>query len=299
MDEGKDTRRTKMLKNNIVLLWIICCAISISTSSYGDIVSEDCSSENTKNLQNHINRILPKSVDNCITHTSEKGKDIISRFSLAAMPFVYFDNEILKSENLINLIRQGMIDKKDDLFYIPQIRLPIGKFFLIGRENLPNRLDLFVMSLCPFGQEAEKVLIEYLRANKLDIDLKIHYIVTFRNYGIDSLYGPQEVHEDIQQLLIQKYYPDVFFDYLLMRNQGKDYADILTELKIDPDKLNNLNQEGIKLLEDNFKITSALNINSSPTILWQNQELFTQFNALSIEEPFTKLPAMSVKGSCQ
>lgn len=285
-----------------LLLLVIGCGIWVSALAYGDIIAQDCQSKDVKDIQSFSQQILPQFKHNCIDYTSEQAKEMLAKFRLATLPFVYFSKEVAESENFLTLVKQGTIDKKEGYFFIPQNRLPPTKLFLINRQNEPNRLDLFVMSQCPYGKEAERVLIEYIRANNLKIDLRLHYIVTFRKFGIDSLHGPEEIQENVWQLLMQKYYPDKFFDYLLKRNAGRSFYEVTKELEVDVQKLAAQSAEGIKLLEADFAITRELNIRSSPTIIYQNQYLIPRLDALSKEEPFTKLPPPATgagKGSCQ
>lgn len=289
-----------MLKERLFLISAIAgYGLWLTALAFGDIIAQDCQSKDVQELQPFLHQILPQFKHNCIDYTSELGKEMLAKFRLTYLPYVYFDKGLTESENFLDLAKRGIIDKKDGFFFIPQNRLPPTKLFLINRPNEPNRLDLFVMSQCPYGKEAERILIDYIRANNLNIKLNIRYIVTFRKYGLDSLHGPEEIHEDVQQLLIQKYYPDKFFDYLLKRNAGRAFNEVTKELGIDTQKLTLANAEGVKLLEENFIMTQQLNIRSSPTLLYQNQYLIPKFDVLSKEEQFAKLPTMAGKGTCQ
>jgi hypothetical protein len=83
----------------------------------------------------------------------------------------------------------------------------------------PNRpaVELYVMSYCPFGTQAETVMkpVADLLGSKADI--KVRYLTSVTGTTVDSgqaLHGPFEAEEDLRQVCIQKYYPASFWSYL-------------------------------------------------------------------------------------
>ena len=83
-------------------------------------------------------------------------------------------------------------------------------------------VDLYVMSFCPYGTQAETVMgpVVDLLASKADI--RIRYITTISGStidSIDSLHGPSEAKEDLQQICINKYYPEKFWSYVKTFNE--------------------------------------------------------------------------------
>jgi len=90
-----------------------------------------------------------------------------------------------------------------------------------------NTIDLFVMSLCPYGQEVETELIQELReaAGGVLPALRIHYILYSRPADggrLTSLHGDAELREDVVQMLLRDRYPDVYWSYLLLRARSAD-----------------------------------------------------------------------------
>lgn len=103
-------------------------------------------------------------------------------------------------------------------------------------QNIPKtdkpKVELFVMSYCPYGTQAEKGIIPVveLLGDKIDFDLRFVY------YAMHPTSG--EVEENLRQYCIQKDQEDKFTDYLsCFLKEGKSDA-CLTEAKIDKAKMN-------------------------------------------------------------
>ncbi|MCX5726929.1 MAG: hypothetical protein NT030_07160, partial [Candidatus Saganbacteria bacterium] len=124
-----------------------------------------------------------------------------------------------------------------------------------------------------YGQQALKQLIGRIRNEGLKIDLKVRYITKFRKYGIDSLHGDDEIDEDIRQLIIQKYHPDKFSDYLLAR-QGSTFEKAAQISSIDLNSFTDKQGEGRKLLEEDAERAKTLGISASPTFLFEGRYIF-------------------------
>jgi hypothetical protein len=78
-------------------------------------------------------------------------------------------------------------------------------------------VDLYVMSFCPYGTQAETVMSPVVDLLKSRADIRIRYITTVTGTtadSVDSLHGMPEAKEDLQQVCINKYYPDKFWAYL-------------------------------------------------------------------------------------
>lgn len=83
-------------------------------------------------------------------------------------------------------------------------------------------VDLYVMSYCPYGTQAEtaaKPVVELLGA---DADFRVRYITTVTGTtpdSVQSLHGAPEVQEDLRQVCINQLYPDRFWNYLQFFNE--------------------------------------------------------------------------------
>ena len=78
-------------------------------------------------------------------------------------------------------------------------------------------VDMYVMSFCPYGTQAEKVMSPVVKLLGSKADIRIRYITSVTGTtvdSIDSLHGAAEAKEDLTQVCINKYYPDKFWAYL-------------------------------------------------------------------------------------
>jgi hypothetical protein len=152
------------------------------------------------------------------------------------------------------------------------------------RERLPQgdsglRLDLFVMSLCPYGMEAERALLPLIVRFADQLELEFHYIAdeatadsagatnpapapaieevkeSARRPGcasrstapgdgpFRSLHGGEEIDESRRQLILKADYPDRHLPYILCRSRqgaGGDWQRCARAVGLDPDSLQTL-----------------------------------------------------------
>lgn len=162
---------------------------------------------------------------------------------------------------------------------------------LVCRKEIPKRLDLFVMSECPYGIKALNAMDEVLKNFKgSGLDFHINFIATKEGEGFKSLHGQGEVDEDIRELCAIKNYgkDNKYMDYIDCRNKNikADWATCATkETGIDKAKIEKcFAGEGKKLLEENIKLGNDLQINASPTWLANNKKKFSGIDAESVRK---------------
>ena len=139
-------------------------------------------------------------------------------------------------------------------------------------------LELFVMSYCPFGVQAEEKIIPIVKEFGDKIDFKLQFIAHEKEEPSPqditpfvSLHGYPEVAENIRQLLIAREYPDRYLDYILCRGKklDKSWEDCAEKLGIDVAKIQRLfdSPEAEQLFRANIKRAAELGVRASPTIL--------------------------------
>jgi hypothetical protein len=90
-------------------------------------------------------------------------------------------------------------------------------------EQRTNTLELFVMSLCPFGQRAETKLYSFLESTNVVQKPKLEIRYLFYKQQKDgkdiyvSLHGEEEVTEDLVQMVIRDRFPPLFEPYVRQR----------------------------------------------------------------------------------
>jgi hypothetical protein len=162
------------------------------------------------------------------------------------------------------------------------------------------RVDLFWMSLCPFGAEAVRALVPLAKELPEAIDLRVHYIALARalageavryqeqagsgaagarcnavyDFAPDapftSLHGQEEVDEDIRQVTIAARWPAQHLDYLALRArdvQDRDWRAAAKKVGLDPAAVEKAAAEsGAALFLEDVRLAHILNVQSSPTI---------------------------------
>ena len=148
------------------------------------------------------------------------------------------------------------------------------------RGPMKPEVELFVMSYCPFGVQAEQELLPFFETYGDTIDFKLRFIIgkeeaSAENAGGDirftSLHGEPELMENKRQMVIAELYPEKLFDYLLCR------ADHLQEAWVNCAKDVGLDVGRIAEAVEAEKLTlelvqeiqrkEALNIKGSPTLV--------------------------------
>lgn len=114
------------------------------------------------------------------------------------------------------------------------------------------KIELFVMSHCPFGTQAEKGILPAIEklGDKIDFELKFVYY---------AMHGEKEIKEQMNQVCIQQEQNENFNSYLkcfLDQGEGKS---CLTTAKIDQDKLSAC----VKKLDAQFQVIKKLNDQST------------------------------------
>jgi hypothetical protein len=144
-------------------------------------------------------------------------------------------------------------------------------------------VDLYVMSFCPYGTQAETSMGPVADLLKSKADFRIRYITTVSGTTVDSvksLHGSPEAQEDLRQICINKYYPGQFWSYIKTFNEQcypswknataleSCQKDTLAALSIDRAKIDTCSTgtEGITLLKADETASDTNHAKSSPML---------------------------------
>lgn len=148
------------------------------------------------------------------------------------------------------------------------------------RGPMKPAVELFVMSYCPYGVQAEQELLPFFEKYGDRIDFKLRFIVnekeaseekTSGEIAFTSLHGEPELIENKRQMVIAELYPDKLFDYLLCRADHLEEAwvNCAKEVELDVARIaEEVETEKItrQLLEE-VQRTKELSIRGSPTLV--------------------------------
>jgi len=117
----------------------------------------------------------------------------------------------------------------------------------VPQTDLP-KVELFVMSHCPYGTQMEKGILPVAKALGANIDFQIKFV----DY---AMHGEKEVREEMRQYCIDKNEPSKYFNYLDCFLASGDFESCLTTANIDKSKLNSCQDE----VDVQYKILSQYN----------------------------------------
>jgi protein-disulfide isomerase len=196
-------------------------------------------------------------------------------------------------------------------------------------KDVPE-VELYVMSFCPFGVQAENTMKPVFDLLKSKANFKIRFIakVNGDDYkSVDSLHGPSEAMEDLRQICIMKYYDkETYWNYLMEINTKcyPSYRDekaldacwreAAKKFNIDDKKVDDCSKskEALDLLKADEQLTTKYNVMGSPTLIIngatyngaRTPEAFKQAVCSGFKNPPTecnqtlKESSASVGGSC-
>jgi len=118
-----------------------------------------------------------------------------------------------------------------------------------AKKDVPE-VELFVMSLCPYGIQAEKGILPVVEK----LGSKINFAVKFVDY---TLHGKKEFDENLNQYCIQKEEPEKFNDYLACFAKDGDSVKCATQTKISKEK----NSSCVSATDKEFKLTENFSAN--------------------------------------
>jgi len=154
----------------------------------------------------------------------------------------------------------------------------------MSKTDKPS-VELFVMTFCPYGIQAEQLMKPVVDLLGTTADIKIRFITQVQGNTIDtvsSLHGANEALEDARQVCIMKNYDQkTYWDYLMEFNnncpstlQNSTALDACwkaaaTKVGIDAAKIDTCSKstEAIALLKTDEQQTDKYGVQGSPTLV--------------------------------
>jgi hypothetical protein len=137
------------------------------------------------------------------------------------------------------------------------------------------QVQLFLMSFCPYGNQAEEVMMPVVDLLKDVADIIPRYIVSKTGDRYSSLHGDQELNQNVRELCVYKYQPEKFWDFLKEVNadctdQNADtcWTGSAQTVGININQISQCQkQEFNALLDQEIALTEQYNVSGSPTLL--------------------------------
>jgi hypothetical protein len=155
------------------------------------------------------------------------------------------------------------------------------------REKKTNTLELFVMSFCPFAQQAELKVLDALEkiSEPGRPRLDVRYIFYQRESGgtnhFTALHGEPEVKENLTQLLLRERYPQLLPLYLRLRSGCGDqpFARVAAQVGLSPSEIQEIEQfivrERDALIQAEYAYVAGTHgiQDGSPTYVWESEQV--------------------------
>jgi len=160
-------------------------------------------------------------------------------------------------------------------------------------QELPKsdkpKVELFVMSFCPYGVQAEDIMKPVYDLLKDKVDFNIRFIISVGGDTLasaNSLHGPPEAEEDARQLCIAKKYPNKLWDYVSEINKNcyptyredgaldKCWKEAAQKVGIPVSEIDTCSKssEGVNLLKQDEETSNENQVSGSPTLIINGQK---------------------------
>ncbi len=238
--------------------------------------------------------------------TDSQAKKFISDMNIVYAPAYIFENAVEKTNTWISNPRlAGAFEKIGN--YYKLLDSQTGASYFISEtarqefykkigvtlgDNRPQ-IDFFVMSYCPYGNQAEEGIAPVYQALKNYADFNPRYVI-YSNYASGypqycfdkenkycSMHGIQELNQDVRELCVARDLGmDAFFKFVLEMNKkcSSSNADscwegVATSLGLDTAKIKNcFEKDAESLLKKELELNKALGVSGSPTVFIDGQE---------------------------
>ncbi len=151
---------------------------------------------------------------------------------------------------------------------------------------------LFVMSYCPYGNQAEELMMPVAALLGDKADIQVHYVI-YSNYSgggpkycLDkdnkycSMHGIQELNQDVRELCVQKYQKDKFWDFVKAMNSSctssnadSCWENVAKGLGINIEQVKNCQKnEAITILEQEVQLNKKYGVTGSPQLVINDKE---------------------------
>ncbi len=156
----------------------------------------------------------------------------------------------------------------------------------IPKSDTP-KVELFVMSFCPYGNQAEEAMKPVVELLKDKANIELHYVI-YDNYGgggpsycLDkenkycSMHGINELRQDIREYCVQKYYKDKVWNFIKEINSKCSLSNVDTcwegvakTLGIDVEKIKTCQKnEGLTIAAQELVLDQKYDITGSPQLI--------------------------------
>jgi hypothetical protein len=239
------------------------------------ITSKDCLTCNSEAIINFLKKQISGLAISYLKYPDKKADKLIKDFAISALPAYFLDKEIEK-EKIFDTFK-GNLELKGEFYMLkPQFS---GFSYFLNREKIKGKLDLFISLYDKNTKELLGVIKEF--------NPTIHFLVVERGDKFEAASGNLEVEEYLRGVCVQKYYPEIFWDYMSCRTKNINsswWEDCLGKFNTDKIVSCARGPQGALLLRENISLNKELQIMFGPIYLLDNQQIFSTKGTPTKEE---------------
>jgi len=230
---------------------------------------------------------------------SQKAMDFINSVALQGQAAASLLD--ITEESGIYKIRLKIQDQEYDSYVTKDAKLLFGQATAIAEQSSDQsneeaqefpksdtpEVRLFVMSFCPYGNQAEELMIPVANLLKDKAKIELRYVIYSnyqgggKDYCLDeesqycSMHGIQELNQGIRELCVQKYQKDKLWDFVQEINSTCNYQDVdacwegaAKTLGIDVNKIKTCQKnEGLTISAGELALNEQYGISGSPQLI--------------------------------
>lgn len=307
-----------------------------------------CKTCDTSRMVMITKQLFPGVKQRNVDIADEEGKKLVEELGITLAPAYLLGGSIVNTDTWnANTRIQGSFEKKGSWYklvdqatgathYVSEDERKkfYGSIGVTLGDNRPQ-IDFFVMSYCPYGNQAEEAIEPVYRILKDNADFNPHYVI-YSNYGgggpdfcLDegnkycSMHGIQELNQNIRELCVNKYLgTDKFFDFILVMNKecNSGNADtcwepVAEKLGLDTAKIKACEKdEGLAMAKEELRLTTVYAVSGSPTVFIDGESFAGSRTAAGFQKglcdkfdtppaecdniPVETVPVVPTTGSC-
>jgi hypothetical protein len=229
------------------------------------IVPRECLICQTKDVVDSLKKRFPGLTLSYLEYPGRKTNKLIKDLSISTLPAYIFGKGVEKEKGFDSL-RDNLQAKGD--FYVLNSYFG-GVAYFLDRELIKNRLDLFISLYDKDAKDTLSVVRDYNPA--------IHFLALEGAKGFEAGRGNAEVEECLRSVCVQKYYPQIFWDYISCRAESINsswWDNCLQGADTDKIKICAQGEEGNLLLKENIGLNRQVKVMFGTTYLLNNREIF-------------------------
>ena len=258
-----------------------------------------------KRMEGSIRGKVGNPIVTTLDYTSAEGKRLFASVKPTMLPAALFDSTLDADKDAVAAFSRGL--KQAGNYRVLALggwnpscaddggcKLEECKSTMQCRVEVPKKLDVFVMSQCPYGVkglDAMKEVVDNFKKAGDPIDFAVHYIGDGDTSNLSSMHGAGEVAEDLREACAIQHYGKglKYMDYVWCRDKNIRDANWQSctggSTGIDTDLIKKCSEgdEGKQLVAHSFAESKSAGIGASPTWLANNKYKFSGIDAQTIK----------------